>query len=226
MRIAPAQHRAYTYKVTVGPAKSAVSLTALKTHLKVSGTNQDTLISIYMNSAIDYAEKFTRRDFITRTYETFRDFFPGVSEGYYQFGDNPSFGNFSFNGGNLGFEIRRSPLQTIEKIQYLVSNVLTLVDSSIFYNTIEEDYSEVLTFDSNEWPTNADRRLQSVVITFKAGFGDADSDMPPWIAEGVFQHVAEMFANRGDCGELGDKQGLFLPHTARLIYLQNRIENL
>lgn len=226
MRMAPAQHRAYSYTVTVPPDGLPVSLTKVKSYLKNPPTTDNDLINLLIRSATEYAEQFTRRDFITRTYETFRDFFPGVSEGYYQFGENPSFGNFSFNGGNIGFEIRRSKLQSIEKIEYFVNSALTPVDSAIFYNTIETDYSEVLTLDSNEWPTNADRRLQAIVITFKCGFGDDDTKMPPWVAEGILQHVAEMYANRGDCSELGDKSGLFLPATARLLYLQNRIENL
>lgn len=218
-------HRAYTYKVTTQPVNLAVDFAALKDHLKVTDTRRDTLIRVYAKSAIDYAEKFTRRDFITRTYTTFRDFFPGFSEGYYQTFNTVSPTGLSF-GGNVGFEIRRSPLQSITNIKYFVSDVLTTVDSTIFYNTLEEDYSEVLTVDSASWPDNADVRLQAIQIEFKSGFGDEDTDMPGWISEGVFNHVADMFANRGDCGISGDGTGKFLPPISRMLYLQNRIENL
>jgi len=222
MRLAPVQHRAYTYTVTAPPAKLAVSLPTVKNHLKITGTNQDDLLTAYITAAIDYAEKFTRRDFITRTYKTFRDFFPGFSEGYYQnvFSILPS------DVGNIGFEIRKSPLQTIDLIQYFVAGVLTTVDATTYYNTLEGDYSEVLTVASAAWPTNADIRLQAVQVTFKTGFGDSDTDMPPWVTEGVIQHVADMYANRGDCGEFGDKNGLLLPRVSKMLYLQNRIENL
>lgn len=225
MRLAPSQRRAYSYNVTVPVDVPAVTLDNVKSHLKITSSSEDVLLTIYLNAAIDFAEKFTRRDFITRTYETFRDFFPGMSEGYYQFGQNQALGSLNIGGGNVGFEIRRSPLQSIEKIEYLVSDVLTLVDSSIYYNTLEADYSEVLTKESGDWPEDADSRLQAITITFKSGFGDEATDMPAWVTEGILQHVAEMYSNRGDCDFSGgvDK---FLPVTARLLYMHNRIENL
>lgn len=205
------QHRAWTYTVTDPPGTLAVSLDDVKEALKITSGSQDDLITSFINAAINYAEQFTRRDFITRTYETFRDDFPRSRCQY---------------PGNIGFELRRSKLQEIEKIEYFVAGVLTLVSASIYYNTIETDYSEVLTLQNNTWPTDVDVRLQAIKITFKTGFGDADTDMPPWIKEGVFQHVANMYANRGDCSDAVSSASLFLPATARLLYLQNRIENL
>ena len=223
MRGAPVQRRAFTYKVTSPPGALAVSLADIKSHLKVTDSSEDDLITIYLDAAIDYAERLTKRDFITRTYTTFRDFFPGVSEGYYQFGNLPTLGSVGF-GGNIGFEIRKSPLQSIESIKYFVSDVLTTVLNTDYYNTLEEDYSEVLIKDGKCWPTNADVRLQTIEISFKAGFGDADGDMPNWVTTGIMQHVAQLYANRGDCSEGDIKNNL--PAAARMLYMQNRIENL
>ena len=228
MRIAPAQRRAYTYKVTVPPVVFPVSVATVKQYLKITTSINDDLIEIFIGAATDFAEKFTRRDFITRTYETFRDFFSdSVSEGYYTFGGIPSLGSGGITGGgNIGFEIRRSVLKSVEKIEYLSSGVLTTVPDSTYYNTLETDYSEVLTVDGSDWPEDADTRLQAITITFKTGFGDDDTDMPAWVTEGILQHVANMWANRGDCSGCGDTTGVFLPLTAKLLYLQNRIENL
>lgn len=228
MRAAPPERRAYTYTVTVPPAGLPVLLATAKNYLKITSTADDALITIFIGAATSYAEGFTRRDFITREYETFRDFFSNsVSEGYYTFGENPVLGAGVVNdSGNVGFELRRSPLQSVETITYLLDNVLTPVLAAIFYNTIETDYSEVLTVDDANWPDDADRRLQAITITFKTGFGDADTDMPAWVTEGILQHVANMYRNRGDCSACGDTAGSLLPLTAKLLYLQNRIENL
>lgn len=226
-RLAPFQQRAYTYKVTTAPVNLAVSLDTVKSHLKITGTSEDALLTIYIQAATDVAEKLTRRDFITRTYQTFRDFFlEGISEGYYQFGDIPSSNTTIIGGGgNTGFELRKSPLQSVESIKYLKAAIETPVAASVFYNTVEEDYSEVLTLEDQNWPTDADRRLQAITIEFKTGFGDDDADMPAWVTEGILQHVAELYSNRGDCSCEADVMGA-LPSVARLIYLQNRIENL
>lgn len=222
---APALHRAYTYKITVAPVNLAVSLATFKLHIKKTTSDEDVILTIYLKSAIDYCERFTRRDLITRTYITFRDFFPGISEGYYRFGEVPSLGSLSTGGGNIGFEIRRSPLQSVVSIKYLVLTVLTTVATTIFYNTVEEDYSEILTNDASCWPTNADRQLQTIQIEFKSGFGDDDADVPPWATEGILLHATQMYKDRGDCScDSGLKKSL--PLTANALYLQNRIENL
>lgn len=228
MRLAPPGHRAYTYKVTVPPAVLPVSLATAKQYLKITSSAEDDLITLFIGAATGVAERFTRRDFITREYETFRDFFSNLlSEGYYTFGDNPALGASVINDrGNVGFELRRSPLQSVESIEYLLKDVLTTVAASTYYNTIETDYSEVLTVVDASWPDDADRRLQSIVITFKTGLGDDDTEMPSWVTEGILQHVANMFRNRGDCSACGDATGNLLPLTAKLLYLQNRIENL
>ena len=224
--------RDYTYRVTVPPTQLPIDLATVKNYLKISTSADDALIDILIRSATDFAEEYTKRNFITRTYETFRDFFPRWcdSEGYYPCGNIPGFfGNLSAitTGGNVGFEIERSPLQSVTSIQYRVSNVLTPVVSTVFYNTIEEDYSEILTLDDQLWPDNADRRLQTITITFVCGFGATASDLPPWITTGLLQHIAMMYENRGDCIDAGRTAGAsaaqFLPVTARAIYQQHRI---
>lgn len=220
----PAQ-RDYTYKVTTQPTVLAVSLITAKSHLKVTGATEDALITLYINAAIDFCEKITRRDLITRTYTTFRDFFPSPiqNEGFYPSGVLPSIGvgGISSIGANIGFEIRKSPLQSIESIKHLVSGSLVTLDSGIFYNTLEEDYSEVLTVQSKDWPTNTDQRLQSIEISFKSGFGDKECDIPQSYKIAILQHLTALYSNRGDCMDEGS-----IPPAAKSFYLQNRIENL
>jgi len=216
--------RAFTYDVVVAPTESPVSLNEVKNALKIplSQTAEDELLQVYIESAVDYAEKFTRRYFITRTFRTYRDRFPtGMnSEGFYA-GLGSAFSS--------SFELRRSPLQEIERFEYFVDGTLTAVPAATYYNTIENDYSELLLADGQRWPTDIDNRLQAIEIEFKAGLGD-DADAvyakAPWVKSGVLAHVANMYANRGDCGDCGDSSGAYLPKVARHLYLQNRIENL
>lgn len=225
MRMAPVQRRAFTYKVTTPAAALAVSLDDVKLQLHITDDLQNDILTIYINAATIYAEKLTRRDFINRSYTTFRDAFPGVGEGYYQFGDIPISGNVSVLGGNVGFELRKSALRSITTIKHLVNDLLVTVADSVYYNTVEEDYSEVLTKADQEWPDNTDARLQAIEIVFVAGFGAADTDMPKWVTLGIMQHVANLFYNRGDCSCEADIKNN-LPPAARMLYMQNRIENL
>ena len=220
MRTATPQQRAFTYTVTDQPAGFPVELDTVKLALKISLTNttEDDLLNAYISAATDYAEKFTRRDFITRTYNTFRDFFPRpyyLTEGYYE--------------RSSSFELRRSPLQSVESLKYFVSGLLVTIATAVYYNTIEQDYSELLLADGQTWPGDMDNRLQAIQIDFKTGFGDnvaAVKVVAPWVEVGILSHVANMYKNRGDCGECGDSSGTYLPPHARHLYLQNRIENL
>lgn len=207
--------RAFTYEVITPPATLAVPLATFKLHAKPSASTPDSLLTLYLEAAIKYAEQITRRDFINRTYKTFRDDFPGT-----QVFDL----NSLVNSGNIGFELRRSKLQSITSVKYLKDNVLTTVASTVFYNTFENDYSKILTLDNQVWPTDADNRLQAIEIEFVAGFGATEADVPDCLQEAIMLHATQMLENRGDCDDLNVKDTV--PAAAKVIYLQNRIENL
>ena len=229
MRLAPPQHRAYSYKVVAGPSTNpeelAVKLSTFKLHIKVTSASQDALLTLYLQAAIAYAEKKTRRDFVTRTYETFRDFFPlpVQNEGYYTGGAIPSFSNVTTDIGNFGFEIRKSPLLSIGSVEYLQSGVFVTVSADVYYNTLEDDYSELLLLDGQDWPDDVDLRMQAVKITFNSGFG-TEAVVPQELKEAILLIATALYANRGDCSESGCKD--FTPAAAKMILLQNRIENL
>lgn len=207
--------RAFTYQVISGPAVLAVSLSTFRDHSKTGAAVSDSLLTLYLQAAIKYGEQLTRRDFINRTYKTFRDFFPG----------NEVFNiNSLANSGNVGFEIRRSKLQSVNSVKYLKDNVLTTVATSVFYNTFENDYSKILTLNNQVWPTDADNRLQAIEIEFVAGFGVDDTFIPDCIKEAILLHATQMLQNKGDCDDLNVKNTV--PAAAKVIYLQNRIENL
>jgi len=207
--------RAFTYEVIAAPAGPAVPLATFKAHAKTNASVSDLLLTLYLEAATKYGEQLTRRDFINRTYKTFRDNFPGTEV----------FNLSSLtNSGNVGFELRRSKLQAVNSVKYLKGDVLTTVASSVFYNTFENDYSKILTRDNQVWPTDADNRLQAIEIEFVAGFGVDDTFVPDCIQEAIMLHATQMLQNKGDCDELNVSETV--PAAAKVIYLQNRIENL
>ena len=225
MRIASAQHRAYTYKVITPPTGLPVSVELFKKHANITHSINDDIIAVYLGAATSFAEAFTRRDLITRTYETYRDFFPNSArnEGYYTLGHIP--GRPSAN--NVGFEIRRSPLQVVTSIEYLNNALASIVvDPSTYYFTKESDYSEVVTKDNASWPSDlAPARMQSIKIEFNCGIGDTDADIPFEWKLAIMEHAMLMYANRGDCSSVSCG-GTGVPSVSRSFYLQNRIENL
>lgn len=197
--------RAYPHKITEPPKNFAAELPTLLSHLRMSQCyqGQKDVIQLYLASAIQTAEEYTGLDLITRTQQTFRDFFPqALNEGFYSEGYIPDscFGSY----GNTGIEIRRSPLQEVTEVAYLAADGVTwnVVDPAVYYVTAPEagKYGAVLLNPGQRWPTDKANREDSVRITFTSGFGDDSNSIPADIRLGILQHASALYSNRGDCG--------------------------
>lgn len=221
MRTASRGTRDYTYKVTVPASGSAVSLDTFKMHIKKEpgDVSEDALLQVYLNAAVAYAEKITKRDFLWKTYETSRDYFPEAvqSEGYYLSG--------CINHTNLpSFEIRKSPLESVEKIDYMdADNNWQELANDVYSYTVEQDYSEVYLIGGKSWPESATNKLQTIIITFTAGLVE-DSEtferLYPSYVLAILGHATSIWANRGDCSEES------CPASSLSIYKQNQIINI
>ncbi len=210
--------KAWTYRVIAGPAGLAVSLAEVKAYLRVTDTTQDAEITKMIEAATIIGELRTKRDFINKTFLTFRDNFSDLPVGT---GINNNL--FNTAGDQDIIQLRRSQLQSIVKIEFLKDDVLTLVDASVYYNTIETDFSVVLPNEDQVWPvSDVDNRLQAVQIEFIAGYGATEADVPADIQEAIIKHVQVMF----DGGLTCETPSTSLPDLARRIYLNNRIMDL
>jgi len=196
--------KAYTYKITVPPVNLPVSLAEVKSYCKLDelDASEDALLTLFIQSASGVFEQYTNRVLVTTTFATFRDCFEGC------------------------YEIRRSPLQTIDLIQYLKGGLFTSISSAVYDVTDEESYSRVVLAEDQSWPTDKDNRLQSVKIIFKAGYGDDSSDIPAEIRNGLLAHVCSLYENRGDCCQSSPATFDNLPNASRIAYNQYKIRSL
>jgi len=207
----------WPYFIEVGPAVLAVPLDEVKTWLKVSHSDLDAEITALVEGATNAAENLTRRVFIEKTYRTFRD---GFSDAELAYGNYAALIPYSRRSGCdlSSIELRKSRLQSIVSVEYLKNAVWTLVDSSVYYNTIESAYSSLLLNDGEAWPTDVDNRRHAVRIDFTAGYGGESSDIPSDIRTAIKMHVANAFTNRGDC-----MNAKWIPVAAAMTYANNRI---
>ncbi len=189
------------YNVVTAAASLPITLAQVKEHLKLDpdDTSQDTYLTILIQSATTFAEKYTKRTFINTTFETF------LSDFCYK------------------IELRRSKAHTISFIKYLKDDVLTTVATSVYYLTDENDFAHILIVNGQSYPTDADINVQAVTIQFVAGYGADATFVPDELKLGLFNHVASMYENRGDCS---NATSMFLPALSRAIYDQFRIEDL
>jgi uncharacterized phiE125 gp8 family phage protein len=199
-----ATRKEFPYILAVGPVNKPLTLAEVKDHLilDIADTSEDDYLNFLIDAVAEFGEKYVRRDFITRTYETYRD----------DFCDS--------------LELRKNPVQSVSKVERLVDDVLTEVPTTVYFATLSNTYPHLSLKVSQSWPTDADNIEQAVKITFVAGFGDDSTDIPDKYKNAMLAHIAFIYENRGDCEGDGGEIELLMPKTTKLIYDTCRIRTI
>ncbi|MFM0628854.1 head-tail connector protein [Paraburkholderia xenovorans] len=163
-------------QVIAPPAQMPVSLDVAKLHLRVDGTVEDDLITIYLKAATARAENITGRALITQTLEE----------------------RFSRCGGDV--ELTRWPVQSIESV--------TLAGAAV------TDYTSEL----GDNATLFGLPRGTVVVTYKAGYGDAGDAVPEPIVQWILATVGTFYENRET--EIADNRAA----TVSLSYLDSLLD--
>ena len=150
-----------------------ITLDEAKNHLRVDSAADNALITGLIITARLLAERHTGRVFITTILEKIYD----------EAGES--------------FELPYPPLQELIKIETISdAGIKTEVSS----DTYDADPSigtpgRVQLKNGCFWPTH--RGFASFIVTFKAGYGDAGSDVPDLIRQAILQTIAHLYENRG-----------------------------
>lgn len=148
---------------------TSLTLALFKQHLKwdSSDTSEDTIMQIYLTSAIKQAEAYTRRVIDPATWQTYLD----------------SFYDFTFDV---------APINAISSVKYYnASNVLTTLATTEYtlINNGADAYAE-LQFESG-LPELFDRH-EPVIVEFTAGYATYPSDL----IGTILQYAADLFETR------------------------------
>lgn len=161
--------------ITTAPSVEPVTLTEMKAHLRITGTDDDTDLAIFLQMAREWAENFTRRAFVTQTLTLKLDAFPSVSE----------------------LELPRPPLSSVTSIKYYnEANVLTTVSAASVYEVVADDIvGRVVLRDGASWPSDLYARTDAVEVVFVAGYGLAVS-VPAAVKIAIRALAAHHYENR------------------------------
>ena len=162
---------------------SPVSLSEMKSYMKITYSNDDSLISGLIDNCVRAGESYTGRDFSVKSWKLLLDEF------------------------SSRMHLSRVKVASITSVKHLVSNVLTAVSSADYYLKNNVSNSDVLLIDGASWPTNTDVREHSVEVEFTTSVS-----IPQDVMEaGIQKHVSFMYFNRGDfdVNESGVKSGAF-----------------
>ncbi len=181
----------------VSAAAAPVVLADMKTYMTVTHGLHDELIQEFIDSATEYGEKYSGRDFRVKSWKVLLD----------EFEDRIC--------------LRRSPVDSITTVKHLVSDVLTLVPSIVYYLKKGTQFSEILLQDGQTWPTDTDLREQAIEIVFATVAYNCGNS----ISIAIKRWVSFAYANRGDC-DCQDEALIGKQSGANNIYNQFRIERI
>lgn len=156
---------------TTDAATEPLTTAEAKLHLKVDSSDDDAIVDRLIKAARRFAERYTERSFITQTWTLYLDGFPDTIELLY------------------------GPVSAVSSIQYVDSDGVTqTLDVADYTVDLKSKVARVESVDA--WP-DTDDILNSVIITYVAGFGSASS-VPEDIKAAILLIIGKMYDTRED----------------------------
>jgi uncharacterized phiE125 gp8 family phage protein len=161
--------------LVTAPAVEPISSAEAKLHLRVDISDDDNLITALIQTAREVAEDISRRALITQTWKLILDEFPKGDE----------------------IAIPLPPLQSVTSITYKDQDGTASTFSSDDYivNTDTEPGKVVLAYGAS-WPSTTLYPTGAITVQFKAGFGDASTDVPEKYRQAMLLLIGHWYENR------------------------------
>jgi uncharacterized phiE125 gp8 family phage protein len=162
------------WKIITPAAATPVALADAKKHLKVSGTAEDDLITLYLQAATEMAESYLGIRLINTVIEEMYEEFSEIS-------------------------FLRFPAQTITSIKYDADDdTEKTVSTSIYTLNTYTEPQIILRNVGEEWPIDLADKNNRIRVRYTAGFGSAPSSVPANIRAAILIILGELYENRED----------------------------
>lgn len=154
------------------PAAEPVTIIEAKNHLRVDMADDDALIQRCIVSARRWAEMYTRRAFVTQTWEAHYDRWPRA------------------------FEVPLPPLQSVVQITWRTSdNALVVVPPATYVVDTVAIPGRVLLAPGQSWPGDSLWPVNPITLRFTAGYGAA-SAVPDDIKSAILLLTGHLYEHR------------------------------
>lgn len=152
------------FELVTPPVGDVVSLTELRSHLKVDDNERNSDITAFAVAAVDYAQRYTRRQFLTATWR------------------------LHLSKLENRVPLRKCPVQSVTTLTYLDPNGNQQTLPGNYYLLAHREPAEVCV----PWLPEVAPREDAVAITFVAGYGLA-SQVPELIKSAIKLKVEALF---------------------------------
>jgi uncharacterized phiE125 gp8 family phage protein len=161
-------------RVTGEPAEEPVTVAEAKAHLRIDVDTEDSLLTGYLLAAREQCELLAKRAFVTQTIQLRLEMWP--------YGDV--------------IPLPRPPLQSVTSIVYTDSdgNATTMPSADYIVDSASEPGRVILGY-AGSWPSVTLQPGPSIVITYVAGYGDAE-DVPQRYKQAIELLAGHFFENR------------------------------
>jgi hypothetical protein len=182
-----------TLTLITGPTADPVTLDEAKAWAKIDSIDDDPLLAALITAAIQSAEEYTRRAFISQTWKAAFDIGGSgldLGEGVYDLPITALYGALP-----RVIELPKQPAQSITSVvTYDTSNASSTYATSN-YSLIG---NRLILTEGALWPA-ALRPFGACEITYVAGYGDTSTSIPQPIKTAILMHVQHMYDGRIVC---------------------------
>lgn len=149
-----------TLKLITKPKSEPVTLEEAKAHLRVINGAEDSLINGLITTAREYCESYQNRAYITQTWELWLDKWPEK--------------NF--------IKIPKPPLQSVQSVKfYSIDGTEYTLDTGEYYVDDKSEPGRISLAYNKSWPSVTLRPINSICVTFTAGYlptGEGENEDP------------------------------------------------
>lgn len=182
--------------VSVVPSSEPITLTEAKSHLRITGSGDDTLITSLIKAARTYAEEYTHRALMTQTILLELDAFSDVNDPLWEGWKTGPY----LNSYKNHIVLPRPPVQSVTSvITYDDADAATTLASSKYYVDSAGEPARVVLRTGETFP-DALRVANAIRVTYVAGYASAGV-VPDALKIGMLQHVTHLYEHRGDMYE-------------------------
>ncbi len=183
----------YRLKRLTPPTEEPVTVGEAKLHARIDEDADNAAVMGFIKAARELAETYTRKAFVTQTWQMFLDDFPACSE----------------------IELPRPPLSSVTHVKaYDDADAATVFASSNYFVDTATQPGRLVLRDAASWP-DAERVANAVEVQFIAG--TTVDLVPQAIKQGIFNLVAWLYEHRGDGMEPPD--ACYAPLVGERIWL-------
>lgn len=164
-------------KLVTAPTEEPVTLADAKAHLRLDGTDEDSLVTSLITAARQWCEGYQNRAYVTQTWDLVLDAWPRDSE--------PD-----------RVRIPLPPLQSVASVKYMdADGVQATMPASDYLVDVASQPGRLVLAYGKSWPTVTLQPAAGIEIRFTAGYGAATA-VPETVKQAIKLLVGNWYENR------------------------------